>query len=88
MVVNIRGVVYLVDAYNAPGVVTQDVEGHLSYAKKLEIVQRRPLTREQLRALARSLAGKAKMADITVYASDQTREGVRTLQLRRYQAER
>jgi hypothetical protein len=35
--VNIRGVIYLVDAYNTPGVVTQDLEGHLSYAKKLEI---------------------------------------------------
>ncbi len=36
-VVNIRGVVYLVDAYVSPVLLTTKLEGYLRYAKKLEI---------------------------------------------------
>lgn len=37
VVVNIRGVVYMVDSYNQPGVFTQDLQGYLSYGKHFEI---------------------------------------------------
>jgi len=36
-VVNVRGAIYLVDAYNAQPVLTKNLEGHLRYAKKLEM---------------------------------------------------
>jgi hypothetical protein len=36
-VVNIRGTVYLVDAYNASGYLTADLEGSLKYARRLEL---------------------------------------------------
>ena len=35
-VANIRGQIYLVDAYNSTPVFTQDLKGHLSWATKLE----------------------------------------------------
>jgi len=37
VVVTIRGVVCIVDAYNKPGVVTTDLERHLSYGKSFQI---------------------------------------------------
>jgi hypothetical protein len=36
-VVNIRGTVYLVDAYVSPALFTKNLEGYLRYAKRLEI---------------------------------------------------
>lgn len=36
-VVNIRGTIYLVDAYVSPALMTTKLESYLSYAKKLEI---------------------------------------------------
>jgi hypothetical protein len=35
-VVNIRGTVYLVDAYNSMGIVSPNLRDHLGYARKLE----------------------------------------------------
>jgi hypothetical protein len=37
VVANIRGVVYLVDAYNTPGVVSQDIERYLGHLEPFEI---------------------------------------------------
>ncbi|MEY4578712.1 MAG: hypothetical protein RL701_3415 [Pseudomonadota bacterium] len=34
--INIRGTIYLVDAYNPQAVMTQDLNGSLGYAKTLE----------------------------------------------------